>query len=82
MLNALLAIITAIPALQKLFESLMVLFSQKQLESMRVENRDALKKALSLHDQREIEKLVTTNPGAHSQVPGTEIRDSLPGVEK
>lgn len=77
----LIEIIKAIPAIKSLFEQLVGLYVASELVSMKKENRDAIKKAIHEFDQREIEKaLGNPNAGDPSNLPGSELRSSLPGV--
>lgn len=74
-IGLLLAIFKAVPALKALWEQLLVLWLHSQIEGMKKENRNAIKKAIHDYDQRELEGLLG-NPraGEHSGLPGTELR--------
>lgn len=80
MLSSLLAIIKAIPALKSIFEGLFSLYVQKEIENMKKENRDAIKKAINEHDQRLIERaLGNPRAGEASGDAGAVIIDHAPG---
>ena len=80
--SLLLAIFKAIPALEKWFQDLSALYIASRIESMKQENREAIKKAIEAQDQRDLERAIgSPKAGEHSGLPGTEIRDSLPGVK-
>lgn len=80
-LEVLLAVLRVIPILKDWFDELVSLYIQSQLESMRQENRDAIKHAFEKQDQRPIEKVIgNPNAGEPSNLPGSERRDSLPNL--
>jgi DNA gyrase inhibitor GyrI len=76
------AIAKAVPVFDKWLETLATAYIQWKQAEMREENRGAIRKALSTQDQRPIEEAFG-NPDAGEIAPvrGSEIRDSLPGVE-
>lgn len=81
-ISAILAICKAAPIFDRWVQQLLVAYSNARVDSMAKENRDAIKKAITDQDQREIEKLLgSSRAGELSGVPGTEVRDSLPGVK-
>lgn len=80
-LSLLLAILKAIPILDKWFQKLVVAYTQAKIDSMEKENREAIKKALNEHDQRPIETAMgSSTVGEMSGNPGTTVVDSLPNV--
>jgi hypothetical protein len=80
-LSFLMALFRAIPSLKAWFDDLVALYIHVQLQSMREENRDAIRKAFDTGDQKPIEQAIgNSNPGDHSVVPDSELRDTLPGV--
>lgn len=79
--SAILAIIKAIPALEKWYEDFTAFYIKQRIESMKKENVEAIKFALKENDQRKIEQAIGSNKaGELSGVPHTEIRENLPGV--
>lgn len=80
--SLLLAVFKAIPIFEKWFEQLSALYVASRIESMKQENREVIKKAIELQDQRELERAIgSPKAGERSGVPGTEVRDTLPGVK-
>ncbi len=78
-ISLLIAIFKAIPALQKLFESLMALYVQRQIDQMDKELLNAIARALKEKDQRDIEKAIgSPRAGEPSGTPGTVIIDHPP----
>jgi hypothetical protein len=79
--SALLAVIQLIPTVEGWVQSFIAFYVVQQINSMKAENRDAIKKAFDEKDQRDLEKAIG-NPaaGEPSGIPGTEHRDTLPGV--
>lgn len=83
MIEAVLGLVQAIPILDKWMERLVAAYVASRISSMQQENREALRKAIELHDQRDLEAAIGhPSPGAPSGIPGTTLRDSLPGVKK
>ncbi len=81
-MSTVLAILKALPILQGWFESFIAYYVSRQIEQMKAENREAIRKAIELQDQRGIEdKLGSDRAGLPSGIPGTETRDKLPGVK-
>ncbi len=81
--SAILAVIQAIPAVRDLFERFVSFYVERRIASMKQENRDAIRRAFTEHDQRPLEEaLGNPNPGGHSGVPGTQVVDRLPGVNE
>ena len=80
-IQAVLAILKAIPILDSWFERLAAAYVASRIQTMRAENRDAIKKAVEAHDTIDLEKAVgNPEPGAPSGIPGTVVRDKLPGA--
>jgi hypothetical protein len=80
-LDVLLALLTAIPVLKSWFDQLVADYISFKIESMKQENRDAIRKALDAFDQRDLEKAIgNPNPGAPSNLDGVEYVTDLPGV--
>lgn len=81
-LSLLLAIFKAIPVLKKSWDQLMDLYIASELTRMKKENQDAINKAFDKQDQRPIEEaLGSGSKGLRSGVSGSELFDSLPGVQ-
>lgn len=81
-LKAIIAVIVAIPTIKGWFDSLVKMYVEQQIASWRAEDRAAIKKAIDEQDQRDIEKaLGSSHAGEPSGIPGTEIRETLPGVK-
>lgn len=77
-----LTIIKAIPAVRSAFELLVALYIKQEIARMKKENVEVIKKAFIENDQREIERSMgSSRAGLPSGNPGSETRDSLPGVE-
>ena len=73
-ISLLLAIFQAVPILKELWEQAITLWINTQIDKMTKENRDAIKKAITEHDQRALEELISTRPGEPSGLPGTHER--------
>ena len=79
MISTIVSIIKAISALDNLFQLVMVAYTQSQIASMRAENREAIKRSIAEHDQREAERVIgNPNPGEASGEEGTQIVDAPP----
>lgn len=77
-----LAIIRAIPAVKSWYDQLTALYVQAEIARMRHADREAIRKAVFDHDQRELEKqLGNPHPGEASGLPGTHVVDTLPNVD-
>jgi hypothetical protein len=82
-LSLLLAFFKAVPALKSIWDDIVAAYVAQKIATMAQENRDAIAKAISTLDQRPIEsELGSITAGKPSGDPGTEIRDTLPGVPK
>jgi hypothetical protein len=75
-----LAVLKAIPVLDSWFQQLTVLYFNAQVSKMKAENRDAVKKALDEHDQRDLEKATgnSQHSGEHSGETSSEIISGPP----
>jgi hypothetical protein len=88
--SAVLAVLRSAPALAGLalkfisaVENFVTWFINNRIDQMAKENRDAIKKAVVDQDQRDLEKAIgSPTAGEPSGIPGTVIRDALPGVKK
>jgi hypothetical protein len=79
----LLSLIKAIPALRDIFERLVSLYIQSEISSMKSENLNAVRMAITEHDQRDLEKAIgSPTAGIASGDPGSVIIDHPPGVHK
>jgi hypothetical protein len=80
-LKALPGAVTLANKLTEAVESFIVWYVNNRRDAMKAEHRAAIKKAFEQHDQRDLEKAIgNPNAGEPSNLPGTVIRDSLPGV--
>lgn len=76
-----LAILNAVPILDKWVQRFISFYVNARIDSMEKENKDSLAYALANHDQRKIEHAMGSNlEGKPSGIPGSVIVDSLPGV--
>ena len=74
------AIFKTFPILKDLFDRFVAQYTANQIANINKEYLDAIKQAITAHDQRDLEKsLGSPRAGEVSGVGGTEIRDSLPG---
>jgi hypothetical protein len=79
--SAIVGIINLIPVVKGWIDSFIAYYVGKQIESMKAENMAAIRKAVHEQDQRDAERaLGNPQAGEPSDIPGTVIRDSLPGV--
>lgn len=73
------AFLVAIPILKDFVERFITFYVAQQIAHMKQENRDGIRKAVFNHDQRDLEKAVgNPNAGEPTNLPGIELRDSLP----
>ena len=73
------AIIKAIPVVQNWIESFLVFYAEQKKTSMKRENREAILKAISEGDTRDLDKAVgAPNPGEVIDAPGSEIISGPP----
>lgn len=76
-----LAFLKVIPIVDGWVRDFIVYYSNSAIDRMTTENRAAIKKAIDGQDQRDLEKaLGNPNAGEPSNIAGTELRDTLPGV--
>jgi hypothetical protein len=81
--EGLITLISAIPALRKFFEAVMVEYAKLQREQMMQENREALEALFAKKDQRPVEDLLgSPKAGKPSGLEGTEIVDGLPDMPR
>jgi hypothetical protein len=80
--SSIVALAKAIPVVDKWFQQFVTYYVNSAIDRMAVENREAIKKAIEDQDQRDLEKAIgNANAGELSEVPGTVVRDNLPGVK-
>lgn len=73
------AIFKAVPKLKEWFDQLLVMYTESQIDSMRRENYEALRKAIRAKDQRDLEKAIGhPEPGRPSNDAGTIIQPGPP----
>jgi hypothetical protein len=83
------AIISGIFAIAKVFpiidfwiQNLIIMYVNSRIDKMSAEDRAAIKTAIEKQDQRDLEKVIgNPNPGEPSGIPGTVLKDKLPGVK-
>ena len=81
--GAILAIIKAIPIIDSWVQKFVGFYVERQIAALKVEIRNAIKKAVEVQDQRDLEKAVgNANAGEPSGLDGVVTRDDLPGVSK
>jgi len=79
---AVLSIAKAIPVVDKWIQQLVVEYTNARIDSMKKEDVEIIKNAITLQDQRELEKTMgSSRAGELSGVEGSVIVDSLPGVK-
>lgn len=75
------AIFKAIPSIQDIWDRLLALYVQSQIDSFDAAIVDGIRQALADHDQRQLEKTIgSPRAGVPSGAPGAEQVDKLPGV--
>ena len=87
-MTAFLAVVAAITAVAKVFpivdtwlQKFVVWYASNRIDSMTKEDRDSVKKAIDQKDQRDAEAaLGNPNAGNLSGIPGTVVRNDIPGV--
>ena len=80
--SIIIAVIKAIPIIKEWFDQLAAYYVEREIANMKTANRESIAKAIKEHDQRDLEKAIgNPNAGEKSNLGGTEIRDSLPGVK-
>jgi hypothetical protein len=81
MFSTVVAIIKAIPIIDKWFKQLATFYVASQINELHEADKEAIRKAIYEQDQRDIEKQIgSTRVGKPSGVDGVERRDTLPGV--
>lgn len=81
MLASIVALIKAVPIIDQWFQQLAAAYLQMQIDSMKKENLDAIRKLIDAKDQRDFEKaLGASKAGLPSGDDGATIVDSIPGV--
>lgn len=74
-----LAILRVIPILDGWFQALSAAYIAAQIDAMKKENLDAIRKAIVGKDQRDLERAIgNPNPGAPSGDPGAVIVPTIP----
>jgi hypothetical protein len=80
-LQILLALFKAVPALKNMWERLLVMYIERQQAMLKEELRLAIYNAINQKDQRGIEEVIRNpNAGKPVEIPDSQIVDSLPGV--
>lgn len=78
-ISIILGILKVIPILDAWFQALSKAYIEDRIAGMKKENRDAIRKAINEHDQRDLEKAVgNPNPGEASGDAGAQIIDNRP----
>lgn len=81
--SGIVAFFKAIPVLDSWLQGFVAWYVQREISHMKKEVRDGIRKAITDHDQMDLEKAIgNPNPGSHSGIPSTVVRPSLPGVHK
>jgi hypothetical protein len=74
-------VIKAIPILDKWADLFTNYYVMKAIENLKEEDWAAIRKAIDEQDQRNLEKQIgNKKPGEPSNLPGVDLRDTLPGV--
>jgi hypothetical protein len=74
-----LSILKAIPVIDSWFQQLVALYVAARIATMKKENRDAVRKAVEEHDQRDLEGASgSPHPGEHSGETSSEIIEGPP----
>ena len=82
-LSLLMAIFTAIPKVKDMFDQLIAMYLSVKIAELSAENKAMIVKAFVEKDQRYIENLLgSKRAGKASGYEGTEVVDSLPGVDR
>lgn len=81
MFQAILSLLTTLPWLKQKVDEFIAWYVQIQIDSMKKDIQDGIRKAILDHDQRDLERAIgNSNAGEPSGIPGTSIVDDLPGV--
>lgn len=74
-------ILKAVPIADRWVQQFIVWYTNQAIDRMSADNAAAIKKAIQGKDQRDLEKAIgNPDPGGYSNVPGSVVRDDLPGV--
>lgn len=77
------AIIKAVPAVKAIVDRFIVWYVEREIKAMKREHAEAITVAILKHDQRPLEEIIGSSlAGKPSGIPGTQIVDTLPGVDK
>lgn len=80
-ISLLTAIFKAIPSLKSWWDDIVSMYIETKINSMRKENKEAIKKAIYGQDQRDLESSSGySQVGELSGVPNTDVVDVLPNV--
>ncbi len=80
-LKIILALLQAVPSLKSVWDELVAAYIERQIATMKQQNRDAIRKAINEQDQRPIERAIgSPHAGEPSRIPGVVIVDDLPNV--
>ena len=75
-LAVLLAFFQAFPKAKEWFDQLLAMYIESQIDNMKSEHKDAIKKAIGKNDQRPIEQII--NPGHAGQASGVDGVETFP----
>jgi hypothetical protein len=74
----LLSIFKAVPALKQLWDQLISAYIATQIETIKKEYREAIRKAIYEHDQRDLESAIgSPQSGKISGIPGAVVVDNI-----
>lgn len=78
---AILKAIAVIPVLVATFDEFVAWYVESRIAKMKVENREAIKKAIETNDQRPVENVIgSPSAGEPSGIPGSTIVDQPPSL--
>lgn len=79
--SLILSALKALPVLDRWFQGLVTAYTNSKLESMKLENFEAIKEALEKNDQRRLEAAIgNPHPGYPSNDSGSVVVDVVPGI--
>lgn len=79
--EVILALVRIVPAIKSAFDAFVSFYVSRQIEGMRSDHREGIRRAITEHDQRALEQAIRSPfAGQPSGLPGSVIRDTLPGV--
>lgn len=79
--EVILALIQIVPTIKSAFDAFVSFYVSRQIEGMRSEHREGIRRAILEHDQRTLEQTIRSPvAGQPSGLPGSHLRDTLPGV--